>query len=210
MIDHVVIPGDCMLTIAEEYGFYWETLWDLPENAELKQLRKDPNVLEPGDIVKIPIGELKEVAKSDGAKHRFRKKSNLAKVRIQVLDYEHRPRKNLKYLAVLDGEALSGTTDGQGYAEIAAPPGAQQLRLEVEEDGETEVYEFQLGHVDPVESIRGVRQRLANLGFACETSGEMDAPLREVLKDFQRRHKLPETGELDAATRQKIKSVHGC
>lgn len=210
MIDHAVAPGECMLTIAEDYGFYWETLWDHAANAQLKQLRKDPNVLEPGDVVKIPIGELREADKSDGAKHRFKKKSNKAKVRIQVVDYEHKPRKNLPYTAVLDGEASRGTTDGQGYAEIAAPPGARELRLEITEDGETDVYEFQLGHVDPVEAVRGVRQRLSNLGFACEAAGEMNAELKAALKDFQHRHKLPETGDLDDATRSKLKSVHGC
>ena len=210
MIDHVVVPGDCMLSIAEYYGFYWETLWDHAANAQLKQQRQDPNVLEPGDVVKVPVGELREAAKSDGARHRFKKKANRAKVRIQVLDYEHRPRRNLKYAALLDGEAHSGTTDGNGYVEISAPPGARELRLEVTEDGETDLYEFELGHVDPVSTLQGVRQRLSNLGFDCAVTGGLDAELKAALQEFQRRHKLPAAGELDDATRQKLKSVHGC
>jgi hypothetical protein len=39
---HDVAQGDCLLSIAEQYGFFWETLWEHPRNAELKQTRKRP------------------------------------------------------------------------------------------------------------------------------------------------------------------------
>ena len=51
---HIVEPGDCMASIGEQYGFHWETLWDLAENADLKKNRKNPNVLFEGDEVTIP------------------------------------------------------------------------------------------------------------------------------------------------------------
>ena len=34
--------------------FYWQTLWNLPENAALKTLRKNQNVLMAGDTLHIP------------------------------------------------------------------------------------------------------------------------------------------------------------
>src|SRR5580698_7288211 len=39
--NYVVQPGDCMDSIAFGTGFLWTTLWDLPDNADLKSQR-DP------------------------------------------------------------------------------------------------------------------------------------------------------------------------
>ena len=39
---HVVSQGDCIVTIAKQYGFLkWQTLWDHPKNAGLKAKRKN-------------------------------------------------------------------------------------------------------------------------------------------------------------------------
>ncbi|MGC9973362.1 MAG: LysM domain-containing protein [Bryobacteraceae bacterium] len=46
---HVVKQGDCMSSIADQYGFFWETLWNHERNAQLKERRKNPNVLMAGD-----------------------------------------------------------------------------------------------------------------------------------------------------------------
>ncbi|MBC7927680.1 MAG: LysM peptidoglycan-binding domain-containing protein, partial [Bryobacteraceae bacterium] len=39
MKQHIVQAGDCVSSIAEYYGFDWERLWNLPENATVKQSR---------------------------------------------------------------------------------------------------------------------------------------------------------------------------
>ena len=46
--------GDCISSIAYENGLFPNTLWNHPDNAELKRNRKDMNLLEVGDVVKIP------------------------------------------------------------------------------------------------------------------------------------------------------------
>jgi hypothetical protein len=53
-IDRRVHQGDCLNSIADETGFFWETLWNHASNDSLKQQRRDPNVLEPGDVVHVP------------------------------------------------------------------------------------------------------------------------------------------------------------
>ena len=69
-----------MSSIAAEFGFLWQTLWDL--NPELKWKRKNPNVLLAGDIVTIPALRMKDESRPTGQKHVF----------VQVEDYLVLPR----------------------------------------------------------------------------------------------------------------------
>ena len=71
-IEYSVCQGDCLTSIADQHGFYWKTLWD--RNSALKALRKNPNVLFEGDIVRIPEKELKERDCATEKRHRFVKR----------------------------------------------------------------------------------------------------------------------------------------
>ena len=51
---HVVKPGECIFTIANEARHRWETIWDDPGNSALRELREAPGILLPGDEVQIP------------------------------------------------------------------------------------------------------------------------------------------------------------
>lgn len=81
---------ECINSLAFENGFYWETLWNLPENAQLKNERKDPNILKLGDVVHIPDLRLKEVSKPTDQTHTFRIKG-LVKLRLRILE-EPKPK----------------------------------------------------------------------------------------------------------------------
>jgi hypothetical protein len=74
MKDHSVVEGECLHQIAKESGFYWETLWNHPDNADLKSTQKDPESLFPGTVVRIPV--LKEKAERclTNKAHIFRRK----------------------------------------------------------------------------------------------------------------------------------------
>lgn len=83
--DYKIRLGDCINSVAYENGFYWETLWNLPENSELKKERKDPNILKVDDIVHIPDIRVKEISKSTEQTHNFRIKGKV-KFRLRILE----------------------------------------------------------------------------------------------------------------------------
>ncbi|HWV99923.1 MAG TPA: peptidoglycan-binding domain-containing protein [Candidatus Acidoferrum sp.] len=195
-------PGDCISSIAYEQGFFPDTIWNHPGNAELKQKRKDPNVLLPGDIVVIPDKQLKELSKPTEQEHRFKKKGVPAKLKLRLLK-NNQPRKNEKYRLIIDGISLEGTTDGNGFLEKPLPPDAKEGKLIIGKKDPKEVFVFHFGTVDPLDSDDGVAERLRNLGYAPEENSE------GALKRFQADHGLKVTGQADDATRNKLKEVFG-
>ncbi|MEO6755582.1 MAG: peptidoglycan-binding protein [Chthoniobacteraceae bacterium] len=84
-IDYEIVQGDCIDSIAMKYGFFPDTLWNHGSNAGLKQVRKDPNVLFPGDKLFIPDIQIREVDKAVEKKHRFRRKGIPAKLHLRFL-----------------------------------------------------------------------------------------------------------------------------
>ncbi len=205
-IRHTIAPGDTTIGLSEKHGLFAGTIWDDPANAELKQKRKDMNVLMPGDVLVIPDKRIKEVSKASDQKYKFKRKGIPAKFRMQVFECET-PRANQQYRLIVDGVRLGGKTDGNGVLETYISPVARHGELIVGPD------EFRLeidfGHLDPIDEISGVQMRLNNLGYGCgEPNGEMNDQLRAALREFQQRFQLPATGELNDQTRKKLEQVH--
>ena len=208
--DYDTKQGDCISSIAYEHGFFWETLWNHAANSGLKQKRKDPNVLMEGDVVHIPDLSLKEELSATEKRHKFKLKGVPAKLRLRLLDKNQSPRANLAYLLKIDGDSFQGKTDPDGRIEHGIPPNAQRATLTIKVDGRDEKYDLGLGHVDPVTEPSGVQQRLLNLGYDCRPGDMLTSDrTKSALKMFQKRARLPETGEADDTTRQKLKDAHG-
>lgn len=206
--DYTVRSGDCMESIAFQHGFFWQTLWEDPANTTLKQTRKNPNVLLAGDRLTIPPLRRKEVAGATEAHHRFRRKGVPGGIHLQILAND-RPRANERYTLEIDGRLFKGTTDKDGRLRHAIPPDAQRGRLVLESDQEE--YPLLLGCVDPIEEVSGAQVRLSNLGFDCgNTDGVLGPKTKSALRSFQKRHGLPQTGQPDEATRNKLVEVYGC
>lgn len=211
MIEHEIQPGDCVTSLAHQYGLLWETIWDHPANAALRQKRPNPNVLQPGDILNVPEREIKELSKATEQRHKFVLKSNRAKLRLKLVDYKHRPLRNLAYRLTIDGVVQNGSSDGNGMLEHPIPPGAQAGEIRYTVDGKEVVRRLALGHVDPIDTLKGVRERLANLGHACPANdGPLDDQARDAIREFQKKHRLAVNGQPDDATRAKLLDVHGC
>lgn len=205
---HNVGQGDCFLSVAQQYGFFWETLWNHPRNAELKNARKDPAILFPGDVVFVPEKQEKIVSKSTGQMHKFKVKNIPAKLHMRFLDDEGKPRANLKYVLDIDGKEFKGTTDGNGAINVSIPPGAKSGKLVFED--EDEEYDLFLGYLDPIEKLTGVQARLKGLCYYNgNTSGEMNPETEQAIKDFQEANKMEITGQVDDLLRNKLKDIYG-
>lgn len=205
---HKVKQGECISSIAQDYGFSWEQIWNDPANEELKQKREDPNVLFPGDEVVIPDKKARKESVSADQKHKFRRKGVPAMLRLEFVDDQGNPRGNVSYVLDIDGQSFSGNTDGEGKIEQRIPPNAKQGQLRLGDDG-SEVYNIRLGSLDPVSETTGVQQRLKNLGYECgSVDGEAGPKTREALMAFQKKHELSETGEIDQQTLDKLQQLH--
>jgi len=201
MPNYTVQQGDCVTNIAERYGFLWTTVWNHANNSQLRQLRKDPNVLYPGDQLFVPDLELKEVDRPTDQRHTFVKKGVPAKLKIRLLDQDQ-PRAGVPYQLEIDGALKSGVTDSDGFVEQPLPPGAQRGKLTVGEGSTKDVYQVQFGSLDPFDTDTGVRGRLISLGFGVDD-------IKEAIKAFQQKEGLPVTGEADAATQSSLKDKYG-
>ena len=205
-IKHTIRQGESTISLSEDHGFFAGTLWDDPANAELKQKRKDMNVLMSGDVLNIPDKQAKEIEKPDAKKHRFKRKGIPAMFRIQVFDAEE-PRANQSYRFVVDGRVTSGTTNASGVIEEYLP--ANAVKGEVIIGPDEFRFELQFGHLDPADEIVGIQKRLNNIGFNCgEPTGEMNSCTHDALTAFQKRFGIQSTGEPDAPTLERLQQAH--
>ncbi|HEV3333217.1 MAG TPA: peptidoglycan-binding domain-containing protein [Bryobacteraceae bacterium] len=199
--------NDCMSSIASQFGFFWETLWNHPKNQDLRKLRKNPNVLLENDQVWIPAKQLRQETKPVDALHSFQLKGVPTLFKIRFTD-AGKPRANVPYVLTIDGKAFNGSTDGDGMIEVPIPPNAQDGTLVLGQGKEAKTYGFDLGALAPVSEPEGAIKRLLSLGY--NRSADPEAGLPDALRSFQADNQLPVTGDLDAATQSKLSDVFGC
>ena len=205
--NYQVKPGDCMESIAFAHGFLAQTLWQLPENADLKRTR-NPNVLLPGDRVTIPAPRPREEACATEKRHRFVLRGASTQFRLRFLDDQQQPRSGVAYTLVIDGNTTTGTLDAQGSLTASIRPNASKGSVQLQTAPEPETYPLRFGHLDPDSSVTGAQNRLSNLGFLSASAGDSEGDLQAALLRFQTARALSPTGQLDAATRQALAQDH--
>lgn len=204
--DYVVRPGDCISSIAFEYGFFPNDIWNHANNSKLKQVRTNPNTLMPGDRVHVPDKTLKTLDKADQQRHRFKRKGVPEKLKLRLVK-NGRPRANVKYRLEIDGKLTRGQTDNKGCLEHFVPPDAVRGVLVIEPN---ERHELRLGTLPPVHTQKGLVARLRNLGYIHESGGVSAEALSQALASFQQYAGLRPTGEADEQTWQKLIDAHKC
>ena len=207
---HEVKQGESLALIADVHGFFWDTLWNHPNNAALRQLRENPNVLMARDRVFIPEPKPKEETGETGKVHTFRLKGVPVRLNFRLLDEEDQPRAGLRYTLSVDGkQAAAGVTPDDGLISALIAPRAKTAELVVHAPGGDEVYPFDVGHLNPIEYASGVQARLKNLGlYEGDLTGKIDEATQEALRMFQELEGLPVTGQADEATKQALMQRH--
>lgn len=200
MPDYEVMQGDCISSIAADYGFIPESIWNHANNLALKQKRKDPNVLLPGDIVFIPDKQIKEILCSTDQKHAFKLRAAPTKLRLRLL-WGDKPRANERFLLTVRGRQSEGVTDSDGWLEQVISPNAKSGNLLLPETDEN--YDLQLGHLDPIDEPSGALSRLRNLGFTA------DGELKGAISAFQKANNLKVTGDLNQTTKDALQAAYG-
>jgi len=216
MPNYKVKQGDYLSKIAKQHGLAdYLTIWNHPNNAELKNKRKNPNVLYPGDVLFIPDKEEKVESGETEQRHRFKLKGEPLMLRIVFKDYNDKPIANMEVDLHVEGNVYPLTTDSKGMIEKEIPATAEKGRL-VFKDPESPFDEMPLkiGHLDPIENVSGWKARLNNLGYnAGPIDDEMTEQLRSAIEEFQCDYfkDLSQVdGECGPNTQAKLKEVHGC
>src|SRR5262249_8441441 len=144
---------------------------------KLGSIPENPYVLEPGDVLWIPPWTPKKVSIETDKKHTFRLKGVPEKF-ILYLKSNDDARTGLDYtLEIKESKTTySGKTDSAGKIEHWVQPKDRHAKLTVKPEPDPnpgpdsdppgpEIYEILLGHLDPVSTAVGLRDRLFNLGF---------------------------------------------
>jgi hypothetical protein len=214
--EYVIKRGEHLAKIATDHGLssYRATIWDAPQNAALKQKRKNPHVLNPGDSVHIPDRQIQQFSAATEVRHRFRVKRERLWLRVALEDFLGKPLAGAKCELTLDGKPIELVADGGGRIETEIPPTAQDAVLVVK-DAASPLKDkrllLRIGDLTPVEEPSGQRARLSNLGYFL---GLLDDPdprlLQSAIEEFQCDFGLTVDGKCGAKTQAKLKQVHGC
>lgn len=214
-IQHVVKPGDCLSKIAVEYGLTWQQIWNDGANAALKQERKDPNVLYPGDVVSVPAKKNKVKQKSTGQKHNFKRKKEQSKIILRLL-VDNEPVKNVPCRLEVAGQPdrlgqVNGNGDVaiEGETEFTLHSSITFAKLHVGEEPHCSVYKLYIGHLNPYDTLTGMQQRLNNLGYQAGPNDGVVGPRTEAaIRWFQEDQNLKVDGKPTEEVMSKLKATH--
>ncbi len=217
---HRVKQGECLTEIASKYGFAsWQSLWDAPGNKKLREKRREPNVLFPGDLIEIPDRHTKLEPIASGMKHRFQRHMPMKLLRLQLKDPTNESRfSNRSYTLKLqkpggamgDVVEVEGDLDDTGKLEKEIPINTHEGTLVIEFEDSIFNLPLLIDHLDPVDENTGIQVRLNNLGFHCgKVDGHIGPRTREVLRLFQASKSFDTTGVADANTREALRTDHG-
>lgn len=202
---HTVAPGEHLTAIADRFGFSdVAAIFNHADNKPLRDKKRDPHILHPGDQLFIPDKTPKEADAATGKIHTFKVKLPSLMMRVIVHGEDDQPLANKPYKLTVDGKEIEGQSGGDGMVEAPILPTTREAKLVI--DGHE--IPLRIGHLDPVEEDSGVLSRLVNLGY--DTGGETTIGERATaaIRRFQKANGLTEDGALNDATRQKLKEKH--
>ena len=211
---YTVKPGDYLVKIANEHGIAnWKTIWDHPNNAELRKKRKSPDVLFPGDQVFVPVVTGKHVSLATGAQHTLTISAGKPRLRLRILDVNGDPVANQMCFIDVDTATLR-ETDADGRVEVPLEPD-HPVEGELVFPDLGVKYRLMIGGLDPENTPSGEKHRLNNLAYYAgsheqDQDGEADDwQLRWAQEEFEKDHGVdkPKFQTFDPS---RLRAEHGC
>jgi len=208
MPEKKVEPGDCVLSLADDAGLFWEDVWNDSANAGLKSKRKYPTILMPGDKLELRDAEEREESGSTEAKHSFTLKGATARLRLR-LRTGGAAVANKQVTLVVDGVSTATQTDQDGRLEIPIAPGANEAEMRVGDD--KGFYLLKLGWMTPIDETSGLQTRLFNLGFDPKgIDNDLGTGTRKAMQAFQTSQNLKRSDKPNDDTRNSLEQEYGC
>ncbi len=190
------------------HGLVWETVWAAPENADLRSSKREGLVLYPGDRLFIPERRQQWKPAPLDQRSTFRRRGVPSKIRLK-LELNDIPEQGVPYVLEIDQQRIESWVPADGIIEHWVRPDQDDAVLWVGQGATRRRLLLKLRELRPLDTLEGVQNRLANLGYPVSESGELDEPTRDMLRLFQQRNELPVTGEVDEATLARLKARHG-
>ncbi len=208
---YIVRQGDYVERIAHRLGCTSDEVWNASANEELRSSGRDPNILAPGDVLRIPSQGAAPPRITPGGTHRYKANVPTVPVRVRLADGRG-PAQNKACRVFGLGAEQALTTDGDGVLEIVVPIHIDTVDIEIE--GAPGRRRVRIGHMDPADQLSGIQKRLEHLGYYSEAearmSGNIESALVSAILAFQLREGLQASGEVNDETRERLVSLHGC
>ena len=210
MTTHTVLPGECLASIAERYGFTNpRVIYDHPANEALRRARPDANVLLAGDEVVIPDRKTRVVTGATEQRYHFVVDRQPTYLRLRLLNPDGTPRAGLPYRIEYQGQVFPGTTSGDGTIVHEVPAWLPYATVIVTDGDREQQYRVALGYLDPVTDENGLRERLRNLGYYVDVPGIPESILlQHAIHAYQHANDLTLTGTADMALYGKLLVEH--
>jgi hypothetical protein len=211
---HVLQRGECLATLAQRNGLPgWHDIWEHPANQLLRQRRKTPNVLLPGDRVAIPPPQTHELVRAVDATHRIELRAAAKAISVRVRNVRGQLLKHAAWSMFGDNREVplaQGSTDAQGLAHATLPAGVSSVLLVTE--APAMAWTLQLGalHAAPDQeqdtaARAGLTGRLQGLGFAADDA-ERDQGLALFQQEVMQRDAC---SPVDAQLLQRLVQEYG-
>jgi len=106
-----------------------------------------------------------------------------------------------------DPNGLGNETDADGVIECCIPHNATEVKLIIDDD----TWNLTLSHLDPIDTVEGLQERLNNLNYPVGPVDGIEGPrTREAVRNFQRDYDLKVDGLYGPKSQEKLRQVHGC
>ncbi len=162
MQPYVIKQGDYLSSLAHQFGFDADEIWNDPKNAPLRLLRRNQNILYPSDVLYIPDqnGPPAMQSLTTGTTNTFVSNAPTVQITLQFSEPSFASQAyTLQELAQLTGL----TTDSSGVATFPVPVTLETATLVFTGSGAT--FACNVGALDPIDTPSGIFQRLLHLGF---------------------------------------------